>query len=715
MRRTIWILGIAAIATSASGFTLVSPGTRARVVVGEAEPGYVFRAAQDFTNDVKKITGAELALVRGNAPRAGDVFIATKGGSRSCATDIQTGGSRSCATDKKWESYDVTVKDGVLSVAGSDARGTMFGLYDFIERYLRVDPLAFWNGVPYPKAETLAWDTVEIHQSSPTFKFRGWFINDEDFLSQWREPAGPRPVRTAKGLCSVVINHGTMEAIAEAMVRSRFNLIIPCSYIDPRVDYESENLAICARRGLFLSQHHHDPLGLGGFMFLNHWESKGKNYKYSYFSHPREVEDMWREAARAYAKFPDVVWQIGFRGISDSPMWAADQSVPTSDEGRAQIISDAMAKQVEILKEIGVKNPYLTATLWGEGAAFNEKGLLKVPEGATIVYSDNSSGWWWPKDFYVTPQDESHTYGIYYHHQLITAGPHFVSGVSASRTFGQLKEAAEHNAAEYVVFNVGNVREFAYGIAASQAMTWNLGAFDVEAWIKDWIARRFSTQRAEWLSLHNMYFKAFQLHPVHGHPMFLDGHLAHNVWRYLRRDLLGALAARKAGKAAVPFEPATNSYARVEKLDPFKSALFESNHPVMGTWHDTYARLRAQEAAFAQAERYARSLMSRAPDGEQDLAFDAFVYPAAFMHAFTRAMAEFADALDLCQLGDGVGMKTAAERGLAALESAEALDARYCRGKWADWHKCRVQVPLPKIMEHARDLIKVVQNSAVQF
>ena len=356
-----------ALGAVADGFTLVGKETRARVVVGANEPGYVFRAAQDLTNDVKKITGADLVLLRGNAPRPGDVFIAT------------SGGSSSCATEKEWESYDVTVKSGVLTVAGSDARGTMFGLYDFIERYLKVDPLAFWNGVPYPKADTLAWDTVEIHQPSPTFKFRGWFINDEDYLSQWREPAGPRPVRTAKGICSVVINHGTMEAIAEAMVRSRFNLIIPCSYIDPRVDYEAENLAICARRGLFLSQHHHDPLRLGGFMLLNHWESKGKKYKYSYFSHPREVEDMWREAARAYAKFPDVVWQIGFRGISDTPMWAADKSVPTSDVARAQIISDAMAKQVEILKEIGVKNPYLTATLWGEGAAFNEKGLLEVP------------------------------------------------------------------------------------------------------------------------------------------------------------------------------------------------------------------------------------------------------------------------------------------------------------------------------------------------
>ena len=561
------LLGSLALAMGANGFTLVSPSVRARVVVDEREPNYVFRAAQDLTNDVKKITGADLALVRGAAPQVGDMFVVTR----------VSGGARACTTEKGWESYDVMMKDGVLAVAGSDARGTMFGLYDFIERYLKVDPLAFWNGVPYPKADTLAWDTVEIHQPSPTFKFRGWFINDEDFLSQWREPAGPRPVRTAKGLCSVVINHGTMEAIAEAMVRSRFNLIIPCSYIDPRVDYEAENLAICARRGLFLSQHHHDPLGLGGFMFLNHWESKGKDYKYSYFSHPREVEDMWREAARAYAKFPDVVWQIGFRGISDSPMWAADKSVPTSDVARAQIISDAMAKQVEILREIGVEKPYLTATLWGEGAVFNEKGLLKVPDGATVVYSDNSSGWWWPKDFYETPQDAKHTYGIYYHHQLITAGPHFVPGVSATHTFGQLKEAAARNAAEYVVFNVGNVREFTYGIAASQAMTWNLGTFDAEAWTKDWIARRFSTQRAEWLSLHNLYFKSFQRHPVHGHPMFLDGHLAHNVWRRLRRELTGLIAARKHGKDTFPYEPMTNAYARTEKLDAFKEALFESN------------------------------------------------------------------------------------------------------------------------------------------
>ena len=92
-------------ALGAGGFTLVSPDVKARVVVDEGEPDYVLRAAQDLTNDVKKITGAGLALVRG-APQSGDVFVATK-------------------RRGEWEAYDVAMKDGVLVVSGSDARGTI--------------------------------------------------------------------------------------------------------------------------------------------------------------------------------------------------------------------------------------------------------------------------------------------------------------------------------------------------------------------------------------------------------------------------------------------------------------------------------------------------------------------------------------------------------------------------------------------------------------
>ena len=130
------VAAITLMACAAQAFTLVGPGAQARVVMDQTLPDCVWRAAQDLTNDVKKITGADLPLVRGEAVQLGDVHVAVK-------------------SDGRWEAYSVREQGGVLEVAGSDARGAMFGVYDFIERYLGVDPMYFWSGVPHPKRAEL--------------------------------------------------------------------------------------------------------------------------------------------------------------------------------------------------------------------------------------------------------------------------------------------------------------------------------------------------------------------------------------------------------------------------------------------------------------------------------------------------------------------------------------------------------------------------------
>ena len=85
----------------------------------------------------------------------------------------------------KWEAYRVENVGSRLIIAGSDERGTMFGLYAFIEQYLGVDPLYFWASRPPQPRATLAWDSVELGSGEPTFRYRGWFINDEDLLTEW--------------------------------------------------------------------------------------------------------------------------------------------------------------------------------------------------------------------------------------------------------------------------------------------------------------------------------------------------------------------------------------------------------------------------------------------------------------------------------------------------------------------------------------------------
>ena len=56
----------------------------------------------------------------------------------------------------------------MLQFRGADSRGTMFAVYDFIERYLGVAPMQFWNSLPDPRKAELAWEKVEIRQGSPT-------------------------------------------------------------------------------------------------------------------------------------------------------------------------------------------------------------------------------------------------------------------------------------------------------------------------------------------------------------------------------------------------------------------------------------------------------------------------------------------------------------------------------------------------------------------
>ena len=74
----------------------------------------------------------------------------------------------------------------MLKIMGSDDRGVMFGLYRFASECLGVDPFYFWSGREPKKAEEKCWDGISISQGDPSFKFRGWFINDEVLLHTWK-------------------------------------------------------------------------------------------------------------------------------------------------------------------------------------------------------------------------------------------------------------------------------------------------------------------------------------------------------------------------------------------------------------------------------------------------------------------------------------------------------------------------------------------------
>lgn len=659
-------------------FVLVGEGTAARVCVAADEPEFVRLAAADLTNDVLKITHAALPLLVGETPRAGDVSIRT-------------------VPDGRWEAYAATVRDGVLELTGSDARGTMFAVYDFCERRLGVDPLWFWSGVAHPKTKTLAWDDVAFAQASPTVRFRGWFVNDEDMLTKWMPASGMRDYMDYP-YYSNVVSHVVMEAVAEAMVRSRMNFTIPASFLNITRPAEAGIAEICARRGLYVSMHHIEPMGVSGFAFKDYWRRRGRDLVYSYLRHPAEVEEVWRAFAAEWAKLPNVIWQIGLRGTGDRAIWQDDPTMPKDDAGRAALINRAMARQVAILDELGVpkENRRVTTTLWGEGTYFNEKGLLKIPAGTTVVFADNNCGWKWGEDLVSARREPNRlTYGTYYHHQLILAGPHLVTLIPASKTCSMLREAMAHDTGEYAVFNIGNVREFIYGLDATAKMTWNLAAFDPAAWERDWLARRVPSAAADWQAARRAYFAALVENPANGIPCFLDGRMRCRVY-----EKNWAMQAILDGK--VPRQ-------RVEKpkpktKDPFLSKIGQCVLRDV-TPMQAYALLETQRVAYAEAAALARKAMAATAKGERTFANDHLLYPAELMLGFSEAYGEIIlaeEALRESRDADCLRHLKSAE---ASLVRVVDLGKGYCHAPWETWYAGCEKVSPREMLRLTRETI----------
>lgn len=647
--------------------TLAGYGKTARIVVADNEDNAVVIAAKDLQSDIAKITGKTPALLRSSRPKKGDVFISTR-------------------SDGRWEAYDVSSRDGVLRICGSDPRGTMFGIYDFCENYLGVDPFYFWNDSPLPKSETLLWDNVEIHSPGPTFRYRGFFVNDEDFLCAWKEPSGHRD--NGYKYYDKVMPPELMDRILEAALRSRMNLIIPATLTNIFNPPEAALVDACARRGMFISQHHIEPLGVSNFTYNLYWKAKGGDIPfYSYYRNPDKLEEVWRESAKRWAKYPNVLWQIGLKGTGDHSIWEADPTIPEDDSVRAGIISSAMAAQARILDEIGVprEGRIMTNTLWADAAAFNARGLLSWPEGTTVVFSDNCPGWRWPEDFWNTERLPGRTYGVYYHPAVMIAGPHLASLVPVEKTYSCVGEAVGKSSSDYIVFNVANIREITCNLDAATKMVWDYSGFKPEEWQKTWVKRHYGTDSELWRSAYNIHYHATQTHPETGLPILFDGQMVRRIGK-MNKHLAELLS--NPGSATAQIEDIVNEGRSADVTDTWKKAISS----VMGLEvlpdRETFKRLASQKAAFCISREYSLSLFNSLEDnGVRQFAYTTLVYPTSIMEDITAWMMELLHAQFCLERGDRSDAIAHIRKAVGAADDILDLAEEYCSGKWENWYR----------------------------
>ena len=404
------------------------------------------------------------------------------------------------------ESYSIKIDGNKIRIAAKGYLGTMWGIYTFSERFLGIDPCYLFNDLEVMTYKELFAEDIEIMEAPKGFGFRGVFLNDEDFLTGWKTGGGIRYLDFP--WYGVTVEPSVIEMIVETVLRLRLNLVIPASFLD--IDNPPEKaLADCvAKRGIYITQHHLEPVGVSGFTFDNYCKKYGKKGEFSYVACPEVLEEAWRFYAEKWSEYDNVVWQIGLRGKGDRPIW--QDAVPTAEELKRSgaFISKAISRQREIILEAtGGKAQFFTSTLWMEGSKLMAEGLIDVPDNTMIIFADNGPCQMYGPDFEYVPRNEDTEYGIYYHLQYYSCGPHLAPLTGVDKLYYNVMRAYDKGDTSYFILNSSNVREFTFELAAYAQMMWNPEAFSGEMYLKKHAAKYYGAKAEKAVDLIERYYE----------------------------------------------------------------------------------------------------------------------------------------------------------------------------------------------------------------
>ena len=262
----------------------------------------------------------------------------------------------------KWDTFVVAVVDeplpGVpqaLVVAGSNKRGTIYGLFD-LSAQIGVSPWYWWADVPVVKQSNLYVLPGRHTQGEPAVTYRGIFINDEaPCLSGWMtEKFG--------GHNSKFYDH-----VFQLILRLKGNYLWPAMWGRSIYEDDPESQRLADEYGVVIATSHHEP------MMRAHvdWERNGTG-PWNYEKNEAVLHEFWAEGIRRTKDYECVV-TVGMRGDGDEPM---------SEEANIALLERIIADQRQILTDVTGKSPEETPQVWAlfkEVQEYYDKGM-RVPD-----------------------------------------------------------------------------------------------------------------------------------------------------------------------------------------------------------------------------------------------------------------------------------------------------------------------------------------------
>ncbi len=445
-------------------------------------------AANLLAEDVERVTGKKPVLnSTGPDVTAPTVLVGTLGHSAPIDALVAAKKLDVAQLKDQWESFLITTVDGQLVIAGSDRRGTAFGVFE-LSQAMGVSPWYWWSDVAPAHQDNLYVAAGTRRFGPPSVQYRGIFINDEDWsLMPW----------AAKTFEPEVGNIGpkTYTKIFELLLRLKANTLWPVMHeVSTPFNAIPANALAADDWGIVMGSSHCEPMLRNN---VGEWP-KDNPTAFNFITNPEGVTKYWEERMQTNGKFENL-YTLGIRGIHDDPMMGA--------RGAAEVVP-ALEKifgvQRDLIKKYVNPDPTKVAQIfcpYKEVLAYFLSNL-QVPPDVTVVFPDDNFGYirYLPTPAQIAARPGG--FGVYYHISYLGNPASYVwlETTPPALIWEEMSKAYDHGIQKFWILNVGDLKPGEIGIDFFLQMAWDIKKWTRESqvnFLTDWATRQFGAQHAQ--------------------------------------------------------------------------------------------------------------------------------------------------------------------------------------------------------------------------
>jgi hypothetical protein len=466
-------------------FCLFAEGNPASLFVDAGDWPGVVRAARDLQTDIRRVSQIVPALTHDPAhlgPSA--IIVGTLG--HSAVIDQLVREQKIDVPDiaGKWEASLIQVVsrpvpglESAIVIAGSDKRGTIYGVYDLSEQ-IGVSPWYWWADVPPRRHRKLYVKAGRHLLGPPAVKYRGIFLNDEaPCLTGWvNEKFGG-------------YNHQFYTNVFELLLRLKANYLWPAMWNNCFNEDDPLNPKLADEYGIVMGTSHVEPMMRAD----KEWNRLGHTAaEWNYERNPKTLRRFWTEGLERNKNYENIV-TVAMRGKVDTPM---------SESANIALLERIVADQRTIIGQVMRTDAAAVPQLWAlykEVQEYYEKGM-RVPDDITLMWCDDN----WGNLRRLPAEEERHRSGgagIYYHFDYV-GGPRnykWLNTVPIAKVWEQMNLAYHYGADRIWIVNVGDLKPMEFPMEFFLTLAWDPNQWPLErigAYGRLWAERQFGPRHA---------------------------------------------------------------------------------------------------------------------------------------------------------------------------------------------------------------------------